>query len=289
MQKIFFTYVWGGNPNRGSPIIFANKANRTMAINSSQIGDLVFAVVSKNPSDPKVQIAEDIKGTVINAWQITHMTATTDDFGIKPTHTWERDESGEYKWPFALQPLRAWVFDTRIKFNAIEGYGPATHTQKAISTIQEVTGPLAGNLRELITRHGREVKVLEPNTAALRGKLKSLTQKHPFAGSEYSVKPNLSAITSVYIATLGKGGRTIKIGHAQNSTERVENFNKYRLSSEKQWILHSSQEIGTVQEAIEVEKKLGTIFASNRTESHNLEIFTNLDADYVLMELGQIK
>lgn len=43
MPNVFYTYVWGGNEDRGGPVIFTSKANRTMAIRGSQEGDLVFA------------------------------------------------------------------------------------------------------------------------------------------------------------------------------------------------------------------------------------------------------
>jgi len=91
---------------------------------------------------------------------------------------------------------------------------------------------------------------------------------------------------SIYIATLGKGGRTLKIGHAQDARKRVQEFNKFRLSSEKQWVLHTDQQIGLAQYAIQIEKYLGELFAKYRTEPNNNEVYVDLDAMDVATKLA---
>ena len=117
-------------------------------------------------------------------------------------------------------------------------------------------------------------------------RVKQLRQKHPFALNGYTVQPNTNATNSIYIATLGKGGRTLKIGHAQDASQRISEFNKYRLSSEPQWRLHTDQPIGSVQDAIEVEKYLGEQFAKFRTEANNNEVYIGLDAIEVATKLA---
>ena len=40
----------------------------------------------------------------------------------------------------------------------------------------------------------------------------------------------------------------------------MASFNAFRLSDEQQWLLHSDQPIGTVEQAVEIEARLGEIF-----------------------------
>ncbi|GAW37393.1 hypothetical protein RA2_04476 [Roseovarius sp. A-2] len=291
MSGVFFTYVWGSHGERGSPLTFTSKQNRTVALRSTQEGDFVFGVVSRSPGDPDVQIPEELKGRVINVWQISHSTADTAEFGIEARNSWDKLEDGSYRWPFALQPIRTWIIRDAPEFRELPGYTPATHTQRAITTVQEVGDELAATLKDLIATNGEELEVMTPRYQTMASRVQQLRQKHPFALNGYTVQPNAGATNSIYIATLGKGGRTLKIGHAQDASQRVAEFNKYRLSSEPQWTLHTDQPIGSVQDAIEIEKYLGEAFATYRTEPNNNEVYLGLDAIDVATKLAtaQIK
>ena len=286
MSGVFYTYVWGTHGERGSPLTFTSKQNRTAAIRSTQEGDLVFGVVSRSPGDPDVQIPDAIKGRVMNVWQISHSAADTAEFGIEARNAWDKLEDGSYRWPFALQPIRTWIIRDAPEFRDLPGYTPATHTQRAITTVQEVSEDLAATLRDLLQTNGEELEVMTPRYLTMANRVQQLRQKHPFALNGYSVQPNAEATNSIYIATLGKGGRTLKIGHAQDAASRVAEFNKYRLSSEPQWILHTDQAIGSVQDAIEIEKYLGELFAKYRTEPNNNEVYVGLDAIDVALKLA---
>ncbi|MFD0981148.1 GIY-YIG nuclease family protein [Tropicimonas aquimaris] len=286
MSGVFYTYVWGTHGERGSPLTFTSKQNRTAAIRSTQGGDLVFGVVSRSPGDPDVQIPDAIKGRVINVWQISHSAADTAEFGIEARNAWDKLEDGSYRWPFALQPIRTWIIRDAPEFRDLPGYTPATHTQRAITTVQEVSENLAATLKDLLQTNGEELEVMTPRYLTMANRVQQLRQKHPFALNGYSVQPNAEATNSIYIATLGKGGRTLKIGHAQDAASRVAEFNKYRLSSEPQWILHTDQAIGSVQDAIEIEKYLGELFARYRTEPNNNEVYVGLDAIDVALKLA---
>ncbi len=139
---------------------------------------------------------------------------------------------------------------------------------------------------EVLSTNGKELEVMTPRYQTMVGRLHQLRQKHPFALNSYTVEPNPEAINAIYIATLGKGGRILKIGHAQDAAQRVREFNKFRLSSEKQWVLHTDQRIGSVQDAIEIEKYLGESFAKYRTEPNNNEVYVDLDAIDVATKLA---
>lgn len=286
MSGVFFTYVWGSHGERGSPLTFTSKQNRTVALRSTQEGDFVFGVVSRSPGDPDVQIPDELKGRVINVWQISHSTADTAEFGIEARNAWDKLEDGSYRWPFALQPIRTWIIRDAPEFRELPGYTPATHTQRAITTVQEVADELAATLKDLIATNGEELEVMTPRYQTMASRVQQLRQKHPFALNGYTVQPNAGATNSIYIATLGKGGRTLKIGHAQDASQRVAEFNKYRLSTEPQWTLHTDQPIGSVQDAIEVEKYLGQAFAAYRTEPNNNEVYRGLDAIDVATKLA---
>ena len=130
---------------------------------------------------------------------------------------------------------------------------------------------------------------MTPRYQAMAGNIQKLRQKHPFALNGYTVQPNTEALNSVYIATLGKGGRVLKIGHAQDARQRVNEFNKFRLTTELQWVLHTDQPIGSVQDAIEVERYLGNEFAKHRTEPNNNEVYVGLDPMAVLSKLATVR
>ncbi|PBB84549.1 GIY-YIG nuclease family protein [Mesorhizobium sp. WSM3876] len=285
-RKVFYTYVWGSHGRQGAPLTFTSKQNRTMAIRSTQEGDLVFGVVSRNPADPNVQIPEKLKGCVISVWQISHSSADTAEFGISPTNNWDRLADGSYRWPYALQPFRTWIIRDAPEFRDLSGYTSSTHTQRAITTVQELDEKLSATLTDLLAARGEELEVMTPRYQTMAARVQQLRQKHPFALKGYSVEPTTVATNYIYVATLGRGGRTLKIGHAQDATQRIEEFNKFRLSSEPQWVLHTNQPIGSIQDAIEVEKYLGQTFAKFRTEPNNNEVYIGLDPMVVLLKLA---
>lgn len=289
MTGVFYTYIWGTHGRRGGPLTFTSKQNRTVATRSTQEGDLVFGVVSRNPGNPDVQIPSEIKGRVLSAWQISHSTADTVEFGIEAKNNWDKLEDGTYRWPFALQPIRTWTIRDAPEFRELPGYTPATHTQRAITTVQEVNDELAATLKDLLATNGEELEVMTPRFRTMASRVQQLRQKHPFALNGYSVQPDVEASNSIYVATLGKGGRVLKIGHAQDAKQRVKEFNKFRLSKEPQWVLHTDQPIGTVQDAIDVEKHLGEAFAKYRTEPNNNEVYVNLDPMAVLTKLATLR
>lgn len=286
--SIFYTYVWGTDPMAGRPLIFTSKANRTLALRSSKEGDLVIGVASTNPGNPDVIIPEDIKGRVVVAWQISHITADTTSYGIGAANSWDLDEAGQYRWPYAMHAFRVWFIEDAPRFKDLPGYTNQTHTQRAITSIQRVEGELAESIRDLIHSNGRPLEVMMPSNMTLRARMQFLAQKHPFAKNQYTVTPDPDALYFIYAAELGKGSNILKIGHAQDGAARVEEFNHYRLQREAQWELRVNQPIGTVEEAIEIEKHLGTVFAKHRTEK-NQEIFVGLKEIDVLIQLSKFK
>ena len=289
MTTIFYTYVWGSRSSTGGPLTFSKKRDRTIALRSTQEGDLVFGVVSRNPRDTSVRIPDELKGRVVNAWQISHNMAQAADFGVEAMNPWDKREDGSYRWPYALQPIRVWVIRDAPEFRELPGYTQSTHTPQAITTVQKVDDKLAVTLRELLVTNGEELEVVTPQYLTIESRLHRLRQKHPFAVDSYAVQPNAKTINSIYIATLGKGERILKIGHAQDSKQRVSEFNKFRLSYEPQWLLHTDQPIGSVQDTIKVEKHLGEVFAKYRTEPNNNEIYIGLDAKDVASALATVQ
>ncbi len=129
----------------------------------------------------------------------------------------------------------------------------------------------------------------EAPNAGTTSRTQQSSQKHPFALNGYTVDPKVEATNSLYVATLGKGGRILKIGHSQDAKRRVDEFNKFRLSTEPQWVLHTDQPIGTVQDAIEIEKYLGEAFAKYRREPNNNEVYVDLDPMVVLTKLATLR
>lgn len=289
MADVFYTYVWGGHGSRGLPLTFTSKANRTIAIRAMNEGDFVFGVVSRNPGDPNVVIPEEQKGRVINVWQISHTSADTVEFGVEARGTWDLDEAGNYRWPYALQPIRTWILKDAPEFRLLPGYSSTTHTQQAITSVQRVEGELAQTLLERLAETGHELPVMTPRAQVMEGRLRQMKQRHPFRLNGYAVEPSANETYGICIATLGKRSGILKIGHAADAVSRVREFNKYRCSNEPQWELHTDQPIGGVRDAIDVERQLGELFERHRTEPNNNEIFVGLDPTQVLMALASMR
>lgn len=90
---------------------------------------------------------------------------------------------------------------------------------------QELDEKLSATLTDLLAARGEELEVMTPRYQTMAARVQQLRQKHPFALKGYSVEPNTVATNCIYVATLGRGGRTLKIGHAQDATQRIEEFN----------------------------------------------------------------
>ena len=287
MTTVFYTYVWGSNPNLGVPLTFTANHHRAFAAKRATVEQdaVVFGVCSTNPQDPKVVISEHQRGRVLSAWRLSRIAFASSDYGIGAQNTWDVDENGAYRWPYALPPLDVWAITAPPRFRDLLGYTPRTHTQRAITSTQEVNPELAESLLALIPGATR-LKTMMPRFSGLAGRVQRLRQQHPFRINGYEVAPrDMSALVSVYVAELVINRRRYcKIGHAVDPKTRLAAFNAYRVSSEPQWHLKYVQPIGTEQEAIRIEHQLGAQFEKHRTEQ-NGEIFSDLDADVPGMAL----
>ena len=289
MSDVFFTYVWGAFGDKGGPLTFTSKANRTTALNDLKDGDFVVGIISRTPGDPRIVIHEDDKGRVGNVWQISRRTADTADYGIEAHAEWDRTDDGSYRWPYALQPIRTWLIEEPPEFRALPGYTNATHTQKAITSVQRVDDALAVSLMALLEAQGKELEPLEPRLAAMSGAMRKLRQRHPFALNAYDVHPDADALHYIYVATLGPNSTTLKIGHSADPKARIAGFNTHRLASERQWELAFTQPMGVVQKAISAERALGIRFDEKRTEPNNGEVFHGLDAGTVISAIVDLR
>lgn len=173
---VFYTYVYGTDPTGGRPLIFTERAHRTMARNTTKEGDLVIGVVSRNPADPKVIIPEHLKGRAIVAWQISHTMGDTAAYGISAANPWDVDETGSYRWPYALHAFRVWFIENAPLFRDLVGYTNKTHNQRAITTVQKVESDLADSIYELVRSQGRPLEVMLPNNITLSARMKQLAQ-----------------------------------------------------------------------------------------------------------------
>jgi hypothetical protein len=286
-MRVFFTYIYGrgetytfgGCANTGWPLTFSNSAARSMARNILSDGDLVFGVISSSPGHGAV-VPEDQKGRVVSVWQVTRQNSLLTDYDI---------ELSDYdlQWPYALQPIRTWEIAEPPKFKSLDGYDADTHTLRSVSSVEYVNEELAQSLLTVFKEQATEVALANFKYATMQQRNETLRQKHPVRIDGYTVPPaDRDALNFVYVATLGKGSKTLKIGHAVNPDERVDSFNKYRLTSEPQWVIEVRQAMGTVQNAVRAEAALGEVFATHRTEANNNEVYLGLSATDVLAKLA---
>ncbi|SHE29499.1 T5orf172 domain-containing protein [Litoreibacter ascidiaceicola] len=290
-MNVFFTYVYashgkddleGAVKKIGWPLTFSSKSGRSMARNMVKEGDIVFGVVSSSPGHDVI-VPEEFKGRVKSAWQVTRQNALLTDYKVNATD-WD------LQWPYALQPIRTWEILDAPLFRELDGYDAKTHTLKSVSSVEHVNEELAGSLLGIMKAQGNEIPMAEFRFTSMQQRNLALRQKHPVRIEGYSVEPiDSDELNYVYIATLGKGTKNLKIGHSSTPNERVEHFNKYRLSDEKQWQLHTAQPMGSVQNAVKAEATLGEVFAKFRTEVNNNEIYVGLDAMDVLARLATMR
>ncbi|MCA0940172.1 hypothetical protein LCM28_09840 [Salipiger pacificus] len=298
MPNIFYTYVWGSSKEQGGPLVFQNERSRSVALNRLQEGDLVFGICATNPKDPRVVILEDQKGRVLGCWQMSRETARSDDFGLRPVAAWEYGETGGFRWPFAVIALRNWRIDSPPLFRDLDGYVVTpeddirrTHSQEATATIVQVNDTLAASLIQLRDRQGVEMEMLPHSLTIIEEKLQAARQRHPSRLSGYSVPPREdSQECCVYIAQLGAGKHVanLKVGHTTDHKQRLLELNKYRIASEKQWVLRYAQPYSSISKAVEIEAKLGEHFVANRTQPHNGELYSGVTADDVFHVMDRL-
>lgn len=289
-MRVFFTYIYGrgetytfgGRANKGWPLTFSNSSARSMARNIVSDGDLVFGVISSSPGHGAV-VPEKQKGRLVSVWQVTRQNSLLTDYDI---------ELSDYdlQWPYALQPIRTWEISDPPKFKSLAGYDSNTHTLRSVSSAEYVNETLAQSMLAVFKEQANEVALAAYKYPAMQQRNETLRQKHPVRIEGYTVPPtDRDALNYVYVATLGKGTKTLKIGHSTDPEERVSSFNKYRLSSEPQWQLEVSQPFGPVQNAVRAEATLGELFAAHRTEANNNEVYLGLGATDVLARLATMK
>lgn len=289
-MNVFFTYVYtpggkdylyGSSGNMGRPLTFRNKGARSTARNMIAEGDLVFGVVSSTPGHGAI-VPDAYKGRVLSVWQVTRQNALLTDYKVEATD-WD------LQWPYALQPIRTWEIPDGPLFRELDGYDAATHTLRSVSSIETVNETLANSLLDVLREQAQEIEMSEFKFTTMQQHNERLRQLHPIRIEGYTVDPkDADELNYVYIATLGKGSSNLKIGHSAQPGERVESFNKYRLTSEPQWVVHTCQRIGNVQQAVKAEASLGQTFAQYRTEPNNGEVYVGLDAIEVLTKLATI-
>lgn len=289
-MKVFFTYIYSedegyiyGEPsNVAGPLTFSSESGRSTARSMLDEGDLVFGVVSSNPGHGAV-VPEHFKGRVVRVWQMTRQAALLTDY--------ERAWSDfDLQWPYALRPIRTWEIADPPLFRQLAGYDNTTHTLRSVSSTEGVNELLGQSLLAVFRDHAQEVKLPPFKYPALQQRDEILRQRHPVRIEGYSVaRADEAALNYVYVATLGKNGKTLKIGHATNPEERVRSFNDFRLSTEPQWILAVKEPRGPVHDAVRAEAALGEIFAAYRTEPNNNEIYVGLSAFDVHVKLATMK
>lgn len=286
-MQLFFTYIYSnddsysyGDPaNQTWPLTFSSKRSRTVARNLIKDGDLVFGVVSSNPGHGAV-VPEQFKGRVVCVWQMTRHNALLTDYKADWTDF-------DLQWPYALQPIRVWEIKDAPLFRELDGYDQTTHTFRSVSSIEHVNETLAQSLLSVFRENANEVNLLPYKYPAMQQRNAILRQRHPVRTEGYSVPPaQQDELNYVYVATLGKGSKTLKIGHSTDPEARVESFNKYRLSSELQWRLAVKEPRGSAQQAVKAEAALGEIYAQYRTEANNNEIYVGISASDVLARLA---
>ncbi len=289
-MQVFFTYIYsraetyeyGASDNQGWPLTFSQEAGRSVARNLIQEGDLVFGVVSGNPGHGAV-VPEKFKGRAVQVWQVTRQSSLLTDYDLELTDF-------NLQWPYALQPIRTWEITDPPLFRELEGYDSSTHTLRSVSSIEEVNETLAQSLLKLFEQQANEVNLPPYKYPSVQQRNEVLRQRHPVRIEGYSVDPvEREEVNFVYVATLGKGSKILKVGHSNDPEERVRSFNKYRLSSEPQWHLEVRQPYGSVQAAVKAEATLGEVYSAHRTETNNNEIYLGLSATEILTKLATMK
>lgn len=136
---MFVTKVWGfGDPC--GPLQFSQPGWRTRAREALEDGDLVVLVGTKGE-----ETLPEERGRQLGIMEPSTEPVMSLDFDVRKGGK-DFDEDGNYKWPFALQNRRAWIFEQRPllaeiierRFNMDAAQGIVALSEKEIIRIKSL-------------------------------------------------------------------------------------------------------------------------------------------------------
>lgn len=259
--------VWGFTEPAG-PLAFGMSTYRDAAQAKLKEGDWVVLVATMG-DEPK----EKNRGRVLAILEMTREPVSTLDFPVKKELR-DVDESGNYRWPFALHVRRAWRTLDRPRLAEISQR--AFHINAAAGIV-DLTEEEAAKIRSL---RREEVPLLEPSAAAAKklgsSKLKKISPP-PAEAVRYVMKMrHAPAYTYVFRVEL-PGQAAFKIGWTFDFERRMRLFNQASLPSlgGLNYSGHRHHLWGSAKQAYQMEQKLLKLFDSKR-HSHNHEIVTGV-------------
>lgn len=273
---LYMTKVWGFSTPVG-PLQFATAGWRKNALSKLKSGDLVLLVGTGGQ-----ETKDEEKGRLLGIMQPTSEPVMSLDFDVRKNQSDFVD--GEYKWPFGLMNLKAWILIDRPKLNEIfdrkfnmdSAQGIVELTSKEAELVlslskerAELLEPTANAQARMERKHGAKSKGAPPPTTKRNGVM------HMRRAPAYTYAMEIK----------GSAKNAYKIGWAFDYKKRAKQFNhasmpelgglEYKPVHFRKW--------GTAKKAFKMEQKILEFLKQKRHHKNN-EIIVGLSA----LELEQI-
>jgi len=267
---VYMTKVWGFSTPAG-PLQFASAGWRKNALSKLKPDDLVVLVGTSGQ-----ETKDEEKGRLLGIMQPTSEPVMSLDFDVRKNQNDFVD--GEYKWPFGLMNLKAWILIDRPKLNEISD---RKFNMDSAQGIVELTSKEA----ELVLSLSKEqANLLEPTAnaqARMERKHGAKSRGAPPPTTKRNGVMHMRRAPAYTYAMEIKGGakNAYKIGWAFDYKKRAKQFNhasmpelgglEYRPVHFHKW--------GTAKKAFKMEQKILESLNQNRHPKNN-EIIIGLSA-----------
>jgi len=267
---VYLTKVWGFSAPVG-PLQFATNGWRKNALSKLHSGDLVVLVGTNGPETKKEE-----KGRLLGIMQPTSEPVMSLDFDVRKNQS--DFVEGEYKWPFGLMNLKAWVLIDRPKLNEI------FDRKFNMDSAQGIVELTALEARLVLSLSKESTPLLEPTANAqsrMERKYGAKSKGAPPPTTKRNGVMHMRRAPAFTYAMEIKGAATnaYKIGWAFDYKKRAQQFNhasmpelgglKYKPVHFHKW--------NTAKKAFQMEQKILNSLSTKRNHTNN-EIVVGLSA-----------
>ena len=251
---LYLTKVWGFSDPSG-PLSFNSQGARNTARSKLQDGDLVVNVGTLGG-----ETLESERGRVLGIMQPTKEVVSALDFDLNAP-AGHFDDAGNYRWPFGLTNLKAWILDEPrpllVEITARRFYMDAA---TGIVPLEEAEAT------RILGYPRREVELLLPTRTLTRLKGFEAARKRgapPPTTSRTGVMHMRRAPAQTYLMSVGRG---FKIGWAFEAHHRERQFNLAAMPSlgGLEYKVRLVESWDTAREAYDMEQALLKKFDANR-------------------------
>jgi hypothetical protein len=265
-MKIFATRVWGFDPWRWPVVVFGREGDLKSLLARSSSGDRIVLAATLDEE----RVEPQNRGRLLGMAEFGRRIVRTEEL-VRREHmaTYDLDETGQVKWPYALVITNAWTFpDLPGTVNVLGHQLPWNATSQAV---------LLGDDEAMAIGRLRTTSVeLPPAVAKYRAVVEALRGGKPTTGpiptsASYSVERAADQPSFTYCLQFGK--RDVwKIGHAVDPKQRLREVNTHVPSEVlgERWQIALTQRWNSSTEAFAMEQSVLKALDRFRTEGERV-------------------